>query len=260
MDPGSPRFDIAAKIPQGASENQVPEMVQALLAERFGLAIHRGTANRTIYALLVAKRGQKVKESAQEPVAPVPAEDADAPPGIVGFFGATQDRTILNADGSDSTTTIGGPHMGTVRETGDPFRIQRWEAPSISMQGLADLLDKVAPLSSPVIDRTGLKGRFQLALEVSLRDARPGMVSVFGNAIARGDGNGGGDTERVQRRTAKARTQAGAPQRTDRGPRRGSRGKISDRQLDAEFAVLYQLPRSITPPSTAAAAAHAGHP
>ena len=47
--------------------------------------------------------------------------------------------------------------MGTVRQTGEPFQIQRWEAPSISLEGLADLLDKVLPLSSPVVDTTGLK-------------------------------------------------------------------------------------------------------
>ncbi|MBV9747035.1 MAG: TIGR03435 family protein, partial [Acidobacteriia bacterium] len=47
---------------------------------------------------------------------------------------------------------------------------QRWEAPNISFGGLADLLDNVAPLSLPIIDMTGLSGRYQLVLEVSLKD------------------------------------------------------------------------------------------
>src|SRR5262245_612343 len=37
----SQRFDIAAKMPDGSSKDQIPEMLQTLLAERFKLAIHR---------------------------------------------------------------------------------------------------------------------------------------------------------------------------------------------------------------------------
>jgi uncharacterized protein (TIGR03435 family) len=186
MGAGSPRFDIAAKIPQGASEHQVPEMFQALLADRFKLAFHRGNKNGATYALVVEKGGLKLKEAVPEAGAQVSAAAADpgAPPSIDGFFGAVQTRTTANADGRSSTTTISNPRMGTVRQTGDPFGIQRWEAPSISLEGLGDLLDKVTPLSSPVIDMTGLKGRFQMVLEVSLRDARPGRISVDGNPTA----------------------------------------------------------------------------
>jgi uncharacterized protein (TIGR03435 family) len=56
------KFDIDAKIPAGASEKQIPEMLRTLLAERFGLRIHRETRQMPIYALTVAKGGLKVKE------------------------------------------------------------------------------------------------------------------------------------------------------------------------------------------------------
>ena len=69
---GSPRFAIAATLPQGASVKQVPEMVQALLADRFRLELHRGTREHAFYALVVAKGGLKVKESPGEPGAAVP--------------------------------------------------------------------------------------------------------------------------------------------------------------------------------------------
>jgi uncharacterized protein (TIGR03435 family) len=59
--PGSPKFDIAAKLPEGASENQVPEMVEALLVDRFKLTVHRARTEQEIYALVVAKGGLKVK-------------------------------------------------------------------------------------------------------------------------------------------------------------------------------------------------------
>ena len=35
------RFDIVANLPEGATKEQVPQMLQALLAERFKLVIHR---------------------------------------------------------------------------------------------------------------------------------------------------------------------------------------------------------------------------
>jgi uncharacterized protein (TIGR03435 family) len=161
-------------------------MVQALLADRFKLAIHRGSTRQAIYVLVVAKGGLKVKEAAPKAGAPVPvaAADPDAPTGITGFFGAVQTRTTPNADGIGYTTTISNPRMGTVRQTDGPNRIQRWEAPSISFAGLADLLDNVTPLSSPVIDMTGLKGRYQVVLEVSLNDlsgARPAPAGTGGD-------------------------------------------------------------------------------
>jgi len=182
----SPRFDIVARIPPGASEHQVPEMFQALLADRFGLVLHRTTANLPIYALVVAKGGLKMKEAAPEAAAADVAAESGAPPPVDGFYGATQSRTIPNADGGEAVTLIGNPRMGTVRQTGDPFRIQRWEAAGISFAGLADLLDHVAPLPSPIVDLTGLQGRYQMVLEVSLADlpAARRLVPAAGDRMA----------------------------------------------------------------------------
>jgi uncharacterized protein (TIGR03435 family) len=55
-------FEISAKIPEGASREQVPAMLQALLAERFKLAAHKEDRPRSGYALVVDKDGPKVKE------------------------------------------------------------------------------------------------------------------------------------------------------------------------------------------------------
>ena len=57
------RFDIAAKVPAGATREQVPLMLRALLAERFHLSFHREDKTMQIYALEVAKGGLKMKES-----------------------------------------------------------------------------------------------------------------------------------------------------------------------------------------------------
>lgn len=176
MGPGALRFDITARVPRAGLEEQVPEMVQALLAERFKLTFHRVTTGQAIYSLVVAEGGVKVREAAAGPMAAAP----DAPDGM-GFFGIVQIRVVPRADAGGPTTMISSPSMGTVLETEGRNRIQQWHAPSISFAGLADLLDQVAPLSLPVIDMTGLKRRYEMILEVSLNDL-PGPRSATQNA------------------------------------------------------------------------------
>ncbi len=66
----SQRFDIAAKIPDGVSKDQVPEMLQALLAERFKLSIHRDSKDQSVFALVVGRNGSKLQRSAPQADAP----------------------------------------------------------------------------------------------------------------------------------------------------------------------------------------------
>jgi uncharacterized protein (TIGR03435 family) len=163
---GAPRFDISAKLPQGAHKDRVPELIQTLLADRFKLTVHRATTMGAVYGLVVAKGGLRLERSVEGgSVAP----DTDAITGTTDFYGELQSNTAPSVDGKGSTTTISNPRMGTVRETGDPRQVLRWDAPSTSLGGLADLLDNVAPLSAPIIDMTGLGGRYRIILQVSSR-------------------------------------------------------------------------------------------
>jgi uncharacterized protein (TIGR03435 family) len=59
-------FDIVAKIPAGHSRKDVPEMLQAMLIERFKLASHREQKILPIYELKIASGGVKFKESAAD--------------------------------------------------------------------------------------------------------------------------------------------------------------------------------------------------
>ena len=54
------RYDIIAKLPEGSTPDQIPEMLQSLLAERFKLTIHRVTKEFGVYALVVAKDGMRL--------------------------------------------------------------------------------------------------------------------------------------------------------------------------------------------------------
>jgi len=54
------RFDVLGKLPDGAKPDQVPEMVQTLLADRFHLVLHPEDKEFPVYALVVGKDGPKL--------------------------------------------------------------------------------------------------------------------------------------------------------------------------------------------------------
>jgi uncharacterized protein (TIGR03435 family) len=56
------RYDIIAKAAADAINDQHQLRLRALLAERFKMAVHRETKETTVYALVVAKNGPKVKK------------------------------------------------------------------------------------------------------------------------------------------------------------------------------------------------------
>jgi uncharacterized protein (TIGR03435 family) len=55
------RFDVLGKLPKGASTNSVPEMMQALLAERFHLRVHTDSKELSVYALVIGKGGSTLR-------------------------------------------------------------------------------------------------------------------------------------------------------------------------------------------------------
>jgi len=84
-------FEIFGKVPEGASKDQIPAMLQALLVERFKLAAHKEERSRPVYALVVDKNGPKFKES--DASSNLPGVHAGqtifrAGPGTAGFKGS----------------------------------------------------------------------------------------------------------------------------------------------------------------------------
>ena len=53
-------FDIFAKLPDGASTNSVPEMLQTLLADRFKLTMQRAEKEFSVYVLALGNGGSKL--------------------------------------------------------------------------------------------------------------------------------------------------------------------------------------------------------
>ena len=60
---GTAGWDVDAKYPAGATPAQYPQMMQAMLADRFHLKVHWETRTLPVYLLVIAKNGLKLKES-----------------------------------------------------------------------------------------------------------------------------------------------------------------------------------------------------
>jgi uncharacterized protein (TIGR03435 family) len=165
LGPTGQRFDVQAKMPQGANKDQVPEMVQALLADRFKLTFHRVSKETQVYALVIAKTGLKMKETPTDaPVAP-PA-DGDAPPPA--------DTNMKVTAGQDKATITNTP-MGTVKQT-MVGGVLHMEASKMPMTLLIEQLSRF--MDHPVVDMTELKGNYQVVLDISQEDIRNVMRSI----------------------------------------------------------------------------------
>src|SRR5258707_5143813 len=77
--PSSDVWDIQAKVPEGASKDDVKVMLQNLLVDRFGLIAHRETREMQAYELIIAKNGPKLKES-EAAANPAPPPQPGDPP------------------------------------------------------------------------------------------------------------------------------------------------------------------------------------
>ena len=165
----SERFDITAKLPDGASEDQIPLMLQNLLAERFKMAVRRETREQPVYALLVGKDGPKLKKS--DPSSPNPGLPSALPPPppdgggrgeAKGIPGAGQRVTANVVIGQGGGT--GGPPKGMMMISSDGHL----EARRSTMKAFADTLSNL--LDRPVVDLTGIEGEYDITLEISPDD------------------------------------------------------------------------------------------
>jgi uncharacterized protein (TIGR03435 family) len=120
-------------------------MLRKLLTDRFNLAFHREQKEMSIYTLTVAKNGPKLKPHEQSP----PNTNPEGPP-LLAFVLAPDSVRVPARDASTTELT---------------YILQR------------------AALDRPVLDRTGLTGRYDFDLEFAPDE------SLFGGAL-KGAGDG----------------------------------------------------------------------
>ncbi|WP_256369658.1 TIGR03435 family protein [Granulicella sp. L56] len=134
------KFDLEAKMEdadvsvyRGLTLEQRHQMLQALLADRFKLVVHHELKEFPAYALVVAKSGPKLHAATLEQTTP----DGDIK-GITGLVTQSQ-RGLLAVQG-------------------------------FSMEGLASLLSGYGDVGRKVVDKTGLKGRYDFTLRWAPND------------------------------------------------------------------------------------------
>jgi uncharacterized protein (TIGR03435 family) len=180
------RWDIMAKMPPGADKDQVPEMIQALLADRFKLEFHKESREHSVYALVVAKTGLKMKEAPPDTETP----KAEPPePGQLPKPPAGNSNTPIKMTGSGDTRTItvGDSGMGATKMTVGPNGMHM-EAEKMPMDGLIEMLSRLT--DRPIVDMTELKGKYRVALDLSMADMMA-MARAAGAAVP----GTGGDTK-----------------------------------------------------------------
>jgi uncharacterized protein (TIGR03435 family) len=125
----SDRYDILAGTPGEVSPNldEQMRMLRKLLTDRFSLGFHREPKVFSIYALTVAKSGPKLKESSAPP---------DTPPDLV--------NVVHPEEGGGARIVL-------------PAR-------NATMAQFAAMMNR-AVLDRPVVDQTGLSGRYDFELE-----------------------------------------------------------------------------------------------
>ncbi len=174
------RFDINAKMPEGAPKQAAPAMLQALLKDRFKLVAHPSMEEQPVLALVVAKSGPKLKAAA---AAPTPIdENTPLNPGEIKMDSLDGPmRMKVNSDGS---STINMGVKGTFTQKMDPeTRSLNMQSSAITMPGFADMLTRLTQMggtgSRQVIDMTGLKGYYEVNFSISLAEIMA-MVKASG--------------------------------------------------------------------------------
>jgi uncharacterized protein (TIGR03435 family) len=131
-------YDISAKAETGADPKQLEQRLQLLLEDRFSLKLHRETRELPVYALVVSADGFKLPESACTRRDPEIAQPLQAP-------------------GQKPTRYCGDMKFG--RE--GPNRTI--DAAGATMGPLTRIFSQM--LGRPVVDRTGLAGKYDFQLE-----------------------------------------------------------------------------------------------
>jgi uncharacterized protein (TIGR03435 family) len=177
-------FDIEAK-PQGdpslISGEQTRLMVQSLLEDRFQLKVHHELRQLPVYNLVVAKNGPKLKLSDdQKP--PVPGNNrsqADTPSkGPQGVSEPHRGGTALIR--GRTCTILAGKAIPI--NTVDSAMLT--SLPTL-LQGVLEQagLDKTDLKGWPVVDKTGLKGSFDIELQFTPDTLGPAPPDACGPSL-----------------------------------------------------------------------------
>ena len=155
----SERYDILARVPEGATREKFSVMLQNLLRERFKLTLHREKREQPVYALVVGKNGPKLKEAQA-------AQDGPAsPPGPVK----------IGKDGLPELPCGRGALTNMM-----PGRVRMGGA-CITLTELAYALEN--QVGRPVVDETGLTAKYDITLDFAPDESMRGNAGRMPGAM-----------------------------------------------------------------------------
>jgi uncharacterized protein (TIGR03435 family) len=152
----SERFDIQARAQGNATKDQMRVMMQALLADRFKLAIHAETQQAPIFALVLLNPGKTGPQ-----LQPYPD-------------GTPCDASIVSTPTATGTPSPSGLVAGQFPQICGGYANMRPSTPgrlkagarNVTIQVMADQFPALAnDPDRPVFDRTGLTGTYDFAIE-----------------------------------------------------------------------------------------------
>ena len=146
------RYDVVAKIPEGATKEQVNRMLQNLLADRFKLTLHHIAKEFRLYELVVGKNGPKLKASVEDPSAANTAGGRGSPIPI----------------GKDGLPAMPPGRRGMIQ-----MQMPGRRRIAGSVQSMTDLADWLGnQVGAPVVDKTALSGTYDFTLDFALGPGR----------------------------------------------------------------------------------------
>jgi uncharacterized protein (TIGR03435 family) len=153
-------FTVDARAEGKPSRDDVRQMVRSLLQHRFQLAAHMEKREGQVYALVVAKQGLGLKPHPE-----------GAPCTLVSS--QTDEKEFPNVNPSyEAVPTRCGVFGRELSHSGE----HRLELLNVTVQQIADALGLGLPL--PVVDRTGLAGRYDAVLDFGPDSAEPNSDSA----------------------------------------------------------------------------------
>jgi uncharacterized protein (TIGR03435 family) len=149
----STMYNVNAKLPEGTTPRQIPEMLQSLLAERFQLKLHHEQKELPVYALILGKAPLALKEV--EPAAERKSND----PISVAAEGSGAGVAVDLGNGSWYT-----------------FGNNKFESHKVTLDQLATMLERY--VDRPILNMTNLKGTYDVTLNVTPEDYRAMLVQA----------------------------------------------------------------------------------
>jgi uncharacterized protein (TIGR03435 family) len=146
------RFDIQARAEGNPGKDQMRLMMRALLAERFKLATHNETREAPVFAFVLAKKGTTGPQLQPH------SDDGGCP---INASAGAQPQTPPRTRAGELPALCNGIFPMPASE---PGRL-RFDGRNVTIGFIADTFSAGTNLGHPMVDQTGLTGKFDFILE-----------------------------------------------------------------------------------------------